>query len=126
MKATDLMVGDYCLVKPSMMPIKVAAVHQKKVAYHAVSNKLNWVRESLLEPIPLTPEILEKNGFAIENDDTYVWRHESGLEKIIWFNGGCTTVVSVRCDSIYEGYCYDVHELQHALKICGIRKEIEL
>lgn len=40
MKAKDLMMGDYISVKPSGMPIKIAAVHHKKVAYHATINKL--------------------------------------------------------------------------------------
>lgn len=68
MKATDLQIGDYVLAKPSMMLIKVAAVHNKKVGYHAVTNRLNWVRMDLLEPIPLTLEILEANGFEISLD----------------------------------------------------------
>ena len=57
------MIGDYILAKPSMMPVQVAAVHNKKIGYHAVTHKLNWIREGLLEPIPITEEILEKNGF---------------------------------------------------------------
>ena len=61
MKPTELQIGDYALVKPSMMLIKVAAVHRKKVGYHAVTHKLNWVRMDLLEPIPLTEKILERN-----------------------------------------------------------------
>jgi len=62
MKAKDLMIGDYVSLKPSGMIIKVAAVHNKKVAYHAVVNRLSWVCESLLEPIPITPEFLKKNN----------------------------------------------------------------
>lgn len=91
MKAEDLMVGDYISVKPSGMPIKIAAVHHKKVAYHACTDKLSWVRESLLEPIHLTKEILKKNGFRVMYAE-----------------------------------CRYVHELQHALKLYGIEKKIEL
>lgn len=69
MKANELMIGDYISVKPSRIPIKVAAVHHKKVAYHKVVNKLVWIRESLLESIPLTEEILEKNGFVKNKAD---------------------------------------------------------
>jgi len=64
MKAKDLMIGDYVSLKPSGMIIKVAAVHNKKVAYHAVVNRLSWVWESLLEPIPLTLEICKKNNLG--------------------------------------------------------------
>lgn len=132
-KANDLMVGDYISVKPSGMPIKVAAVHHKKVAYHAVVNKLAWVRESLLEPIPLTPEILENNGWFYNNEDEKFFPQT-------WVGGGLMLQGADDC-----GYCivvtsdYDdedtnvtpfiilyVHELQHALRLRRIKKEIKL
>ena len=65
MTAKELMIGDLVLIKPEMKPIKVAAVHQKKIGYHVRADKLNWVRFGLLEPIPLTPELLVANGFDI-------------------------------------------------------------
>lgn len=126
MKANELMIGDYVSVKPSGMLIKIAAVHHKKVAYHTVVHKLSWVRESLLEPIPLTPEILEKNGW---NKDFYskesydnvnieglsLWIGEDGKNKW-WWHVGLELVTPIN----------DVHEFQHALKLYGIEKEIEL
>ena len=65
MNAKELMIGDLVLIKSEMKPIKVAAVHQKKIDYHVRDDKLNWVRFGLLEPIPLTPELLVANGFDI-------------------------------------------------------------
>ena len=65
MTAKELMIGDLVLIKSEMKPIKVAAVHQKKIGYHVRADKLNWVRFGLLEPIPLTPELLVANGFDI-------------------------------------------------------------
>ena len=143
MKANDLMLGDYISVKPSGRPIKVAAVHHKKVAYHAVINKLTWVRESLLEPIPLTPEILEKNGFKKDaftnlspdfyfgNDDFSICinlQSTCDKSKGIWIenrktrrSGGFNeSRHSLQKEPLY------VHELQHALRLCGINKNIEL
>ena len=86
---------------------------------------------SEIEPIPITPEILEKNGFVqnprsksrrsyqICNSDVYIswWR---GRINILFkpFIGHSTNHVNV--DGKY------VHELQHALRICGIEKEISL
>lgn len=125
MKANDLMVGDYVSVKPSGMPIKVAAVHHKKVAYHAVVNKLAWVRESLLEPIPLTSDILEKNGFHEEWDED--------IKLMV-----CDTI-TIEIGNNYKLYkdgkmylrrvlapLYYVHQLQHALRLCGVEKTIGL
>ena len=126
MEANNLMIGDYVSVKPSGMPINVAAVHHKKVAYHAVVNKLAWVRESLLEPIPITPEILEKNGwvknlYSFESYDNEeleclsLWVGEDGKNKW-WWHVGVELVTPINY----------VHQLQHALRLCGIEKEIIL
>lgn len=150
MKAKDLMIGDYISVKPSGMPIKVAAVHHKKVAYHAVINKLAWVRESLLEPIPLTPEILEKNGFYYgytsdeediasntiaqlsEEEKGWVWDEGAGSVKVIFPNESDGGEIQI-CDQCFDrnmafGFSENImlHELQHALRLCGIEKEIVL
>ena len=61
MDAKDLMIGDIVSVTPSSMLIKIAAIHRKKVAYHACNDSFSWVRVGLLQPIPLTSEILKKN-----------------------------------------------------------------
>ena len=144
MKATELMIGDYVLVKPSMMLIKVAAVHHKKVGYHAVTHKLNWVRMDLLEPIPLTEKILERNGFKKYEEDyhnEYVcekcdetsyyeivicWKdsYDNGaldaFNHVQWDEGWKLDIVSE--GSYNKGWCKTIylHELQHALRLCGL------
>ena len=144
MKANELMIGDYIFVKPSGMFIKVAAVHHKKVAYHAVINKLEWVRESLLEPIPLTQEILEKNGFeksysSILTADGYKKLPQYKYKNMTQVQDICRNLITISYSDL-EGGVYDiqcgigshiydlkyVHQLQHALRLCGIKKEIEL
>lgn len=122
MKPTDLQIGDYALVKPSMMLIKIAAVHHKKVGYHAVTHKLNWVRMDLLEPITLTLEILEKNGFELRDGFLYhriddkPHHYDFKLE-----NGGVFTSegYTLQC-CIYHLTIRYVHELQHALRLCRL------
>ena len=136
MKANDLMVGDYISVKPSRMVIKVEAVHHKKVAYHAVINKLTWVIESLLESIPITPEILEKNGF-VANNHVYLYPYYEYVDKEYKFKisfgfpqGNKTSYKEpwVYIDSKYVYIehlpCIYVHQLQHILKLCKIEKEM--
>lgn len=136
MKTRDLMMGDYISVKPSGMPIKVSAVHHKKVAYHAIISKLIWVRESLLEPIPLIPEILEKNGF-IANKHVYPYPYyeytneENKLKVGFAFPHGNRTSykdpwVYIDSEDVFVEHlpCVFVHQLQHAFRLCGIEKEI--
>ena len=96
--------------------------------------------ESLLEPIPLTPEILEKNGWRHEFDKTdYMVKYDLGEEgKNCWMMWAIKehNLDVQRQDEKLDMYnlkvskvvipCDYVHELQHALRLCGIEKEIEL
>lgn len=90
-----------------------------------------------LDPIPLTTEILEKNGFKntsviILGTPKMRWASEDGRTVItIWIDD--TTPMEIRKNAYYEdeeSYLLPfpgcVHELQHALRLCGIEKEIQL
>lgn len=100
-----------------------------------------------LDPIPITPEILEKNGFyyghtAGEEDNCVLaceypkkgWCYGEGAGeiKIIFPNetdGGLIRIDDEcfdRAIAFVFGKQVFVHELQHALRLCGIDKEIEL
>ena len=94
----------------------------------------------LAEPLPITLEILEKNGF--ENDfyeeesvadyhtirlEGYSLRHNIGEADgylVTWCNGGINVTTDLN-GCVQKDISY-VHELQHALRLCGIEKEIEL
>ena len=86
-----------------------------------------------LGPIPLTPEILEKNGF--KKCDGNEWSFykkgegERGLYNILWSADELYLEIASYTPLIGEfnrmGVKY-IHELQHALRLCGIEKEIDL
>jgi len=96
--------------------------------------------EDDIEPVLLTPEILKKNGF--ENDfyeeesiadyhtirlEGYSLKHNIGEIDgylVTWCNGSINVTTDVHC-CVQKDISY-VHELQHALRLCGIEKEIEL
>ena len=120
MKAEELMVGDYVRIKPSGMLIRVAAVHRKKVAYHTCVSKLAWVRGDLLKPIPLTPEILEKNGWEKRPTGYVFYTDGKRYDNSLWYIFDSNTFV-VNTAKFQIKY---VHQLQHALRLCGIEKEI--
>ena len=82
-----------------------------------------------LKPIPLTPEILEKNGFKKDEkveemyylnwgigNDCVSYDKETGIVRIFHVFGHLVFVLPLSY----------VHELQHALRLCGIKKEIML
>lgn len=81
---------------------------------------------SWIEAIPLTTEILEKNGFeSTSAPSERVWKR-NGQE--VWLdNEGKNYWANIKNGEFYfEGYIEHVHELQHALRLCGIEKEITI
>lgn len=136
MKANELMIFDIVRRKKDNRTMIVVEVgYDENIGAITTDDRFYGdfedYHETQVEPIPITPEILEKNGFVqnprsksrrsyqICNSDVYIswWR---GRLNILFkpFIGHSTNHVNV--DGKY------VHELQHALRICGIEKEIVL
>lgn len=154
MKAEDLMIGDWVYLISTIhnvsfpdngviqdegyttthTPIKTTTVSENCVSYY--SNKLElYITASSedIEPIPLTPEILEKNGF--EKDELIEsYNHYCGMDNRVSLNDDFYYINSrntwyVHIDSedystIANCELTYVHELQHLLKLCNIDREI--
>ena len=76
-----------------------------------------------IEPIPLTTEILEKNGFECRG----AWclpGEDLGLRQ----DGDSWGLLSYYAEYDALAFCHIkyVHELQNALSLCGIEKEITI
>lgn len=131
MKATELMIGDYVSVEPSGQRICIAAIHNGKVGYHSVAHRLEWVRIGLLRPIPLTAEILEKNGWKWHVADAKFFSETWVGSLLLRKQGEAFRILAV---SDYDDEDTNntpftiryVHELQQLLRIGGIEKEVEL
>lgn len=128
MKCNELQLGNYVLIKPSGKLISIAAIHQKKVGYHNVPNKLEWVRQSMLNPIFLTDDILEKN-FPKNKEDYYQLCHILR----IWSNPNYGYVAAILTINdlglgIYRPCipCRYIHELQNLLTLLKVNKKIAL
>lgn len=83
-----------------------------------------------LEPIPLTPEILEKNGLKPDAaEDAYAYRYQIDGVSIVecYVNArGRYRGIFAFGDTRLRITLRFVHELQHALRLCGIEKEVVL
>lgn len=128
MKATDLMVEDW--VEVIQNSEKRFAQVQMIDGYEDNATSNECLCDSIyysideLNPIPLTLEIMKANGFNIKvSPYTPNWIRcilnpnfflEDRLKGFYHFNGNNLAKIQY------------VHELQHALKLCGIHKEIEL
>lgn len=127
MKAEELMLGDWCFCELNGKPEKVQAIYEDKVMLDY--NDLYPYDE--IQPIPITKEMLEKNGFEQYGKDAYclsipIQMAGDGIEqqditihrmKVLELRTStCTLLMPMKY----------VHELQHALRLCGITKTIEL
>lgn len=144
MDAKELMIGDW---------VEVLGNHPKNVRVKEIlSDEINpeWdgmencggIKIKYVKPIPLTPEIFEKNGFkkVLDEDGTECYRYYNiaadGYIKISLCNGGDSDwgieIVNYEKFDDNEIVYYNkfiflkIHQLQHALKLCGIEKTIEL
>lgn len=80
------------------------------------------------EPIPITKELLEKNGFHLHNDmyeNDFMVLHDDKKfikTKNVWSVG----VYVDKCHRMATCELTYLHELQHLLRLCKIDKEIVL
>lgn len=90
-----------------------------------------YVKEEMLRPIPITPEILEANGF--ENMGSGLMRYEfelrekkykiilGSLDEEVWF----ADFYFLRKKNIDSNIpLFYIHQLQHILRLAGVEKEI--
>jgi len=119
MKAQDIMIGDW--VKPKNVDsfFRVGLIDADSVWDDSDTHE--WDYDEIVG-IPLTPEILEKNGWEkYEDDDGF---HDEDCVFIPQSDNSYGVCIDKK--RTFSGKISFVHELQHALRLCGIDKEIEL
>ena len=136
LKISDLSVGDWVQDKNGIYA-KVLGIENWSDGY-MLNIELSGVNVGVtplasVHPIPITPEILEANGWR--NDGMYAilridehrhleyYFHEHRLRKYFcgvdeWQNHAKVN------DITFAVHCYSVHQLQHALRLAGVGKEI--
>lgn len=131
MRANELMLGDWVSHFDEGKNCVVTELRGRKVSvsYTDDNGKKKYselLPEMAFEPIPLTAEILEKNGFVKDktqyDEDFYEFWSEDLVYCIYLYLYG---VHFFLFDNINMQIKY-VHQLQHALRLCNIDKEIEL
>ena len=125
MKINELMVGDW---------VKVPSELNR---YKRIISTFDMDSSVLYKPIPLTTKILKKIGWekcnidVVDDDEQYGCAY--GPFYFTWWRK--VKLLSCYFDDMNAGLHYEmiselptkyVHQLQHALKLCGIDKEIEL
>lgn len=129
MKAQDLMIGDWVqhpVYMGNLVPCRVVGISTEiTVEFETGARKYEALK--FAQPIPLTNKILELNGWEYGD-----WGDENYTDEYYTFDDdfdihiddtGNFEIRTVDGQTIKIKY---VHELQHALKLCGIDKNIEL
>ena len=151
MEAKELMIGDWIVYEGDTNydnPIRIEGMDI------ATKSLITSDREDVgfdgIEPIPLTPEILEKNGLIKDEDrgkdfgQTYHILIPTGYEAhsftvqvtiykepiqgvdVLFKCWGWIPPFNGALDDIHLCSLKYVHQIQHALRLCGIDKEIVL
>ena len=134
----ELMIGDYVLDGDNVAQITgITCDGIIETTFNETSNI------EVIHPIPLTPEILEKNGFKKDaftnlSPDYYFNNDEYSIcvnlnstcdkSKSIWIekrSNRFTVSIEESRHSLDKKPLY-VYQLQHALRLCNIDKEIVL
>ncbi len=114
-RCRDLMVGDW-ITDEHGFPMQIVNVGEDYAYATFDGNEGDYWefcdKDDKPESIPLTPEILEKNGWWYDVED--MWLHDKvdfGIER---WNGRfqCYDINQIKLDS--------VHELQRELRCCGL------
>ena len=134
LKISDLSVGDWGRYRDREW--KVCSIYQFTEEV-GLFRKDSQICESIddIHPIPITAEILEQNGWSTDGMYAFLridehrhleyYYHEHRLRKYYcgkdeWQNHAKVT------DITFAAHCYSVHQLQHALRLAGVEKEINL
>jgi hypothetical protein len=95
--------------------LKVVMLNDSSTTY-SISN-------NAIRPIPITPEILEKNGWKKPDDFDSYWLNKIGLlqEGDTWHSALGSTKIAITLGNIMY-----VHQLQHLLFGLGLNSEMEV
>ena len=135
MKTTDLMIGDWVMYGDEELQV----LAMDDIAVYANKQRHGWIGYENLEPILLTDEILKKNGFELvgvgdngpatpkANINRYEkWECKTIFQTFYLYYDRRSEYYSLNAFSNHINDIIYVHELQHAMRVCGIKKEIEL
>ena len=128
MKLSELKLGDWVYAKNPItcedMPCKVESLADCKI----LAGKI-WFKLDELTPIPLTEEIIEKNGWR-ENDEIWGIDYTFGHLHIEFFSNGKEIEAMVSVTDGRDVCCLKqikhIHELQHILWALGIKDNLKV
>ena len=120
MKATDLIIGDWILINNA--PHKIQATDSIDAEIQA-DDELYYVgedryhSEDKIEGVPLTYEILKKNGWKVSEDGYEYLADEATIQCCLSEIRGCLNGIEIEYFK-----CEYAHQYQHLLRLCGLNE----
>lgn len=116
MEAKDLMIGDWVFDERYCTPHKISLEEDFRFCCSG---------ELCFKPIPITAEIIEKNGFSRFFSECKM-RYDNGIISIVFsinkIDIDWIDIVDNEIGNIHLKNIRYVHELQHALRLCGLNE----
>lgn len=122
LKISDLSVGDWVEWKVYDKSYDILVTQITDTLIRGVHDGIEYgVLLKQISPIPITPEILEANGWQRNEEDEYMEYYGDPTSGIAHTKGTYHYRLEAPEVSVV---CYFVHQLQHALRLAGVEKEI--
>lgn len=125
LKISDLSVGDWVHHDFYEVDMRVVTIYGDNERVIAESRSGHGVTCHLdhFTPIPITAEMLEKNGFECIEEDVDIALYGTPSCSIFHTKG----ILRYRLETPQASVaCWNIHDLQHALRLAGVDKEINL
>ena len=136
MRLEELMIGNWVRDKEHKKICQVYSIGiwvdgngEIMVSVKELDGTLKECKIDELEGVELTPEILEKNGW----EAFHRWKNMKGILIDVYyqhFNKGIIDIlfkdnsIEVYCEDVLDIFVTSIHQLQNALRLIGIDKEI--
>lgn len=108
--------------KKEIIRITSSYLKGTKLFYYR-DGECGWIREDAIKPIPLTPEILEKNGWKSINGKYALKIKNANYVVLEFTEDGIYTYINENTMLFTIKY---IHELQHLLFGLGLNSEMEV
>ncbi len=129
---SELQIGDYVLVEGKVR--RVESLTKRKIGFHINEEKkrLYYARLCEVFPIEINDYILRTSGFCMdvtERSTMATFEDDNVRLDVIYTKGDELWVVSEKNKGTYDACIVSlryVHQLQHAIRLCGINFEVKL
>ncbi len=119
-------IGSHVLVNGNR--VRVCGITKRKVGYHLMGKpceRLTYARTCEVEPIPITPTLLEELGFEF-NRRAFLYEYEKRWSSTDRFFENNYLLFSLICDDVWRVHLYTNGTFYNGHTVCRYLHEAEL